>query len=469
MWLSSARSPARIGSPGAKKTPDPDICLAQEAEIQDLITAFREKTPEGNAVAELEVLVRAAIFKPANELVGMLLQQAANRIDAVTIPKKGEVPKGREPLLVKGMFGTILLMRQYYYHPGKKCGRCPADAGLGLEGGYTPALARLICLEGGDETSFVQASLHLWEVGGISVSERQIQRVVGRIGEDAVAWQKRESPPGPCDAKTLYISADASGVPMRREELVGSKGKAPDGKAKTRMAMLGCVFTQHTEDAQGRPLRDHDSTTYLSGFQSPSDFGISLRREAIRRGLFSVAEIVLLIDGATGLEKLGRDYFPGAVQIVDFYHALEHLQTLIETIWGKGDEVGNKRRRHYWKKLLAHDGVDRIIKQARKEAFLRGNVTEVETALGYFVNNVSRMQYGTFRAKNYFIGSGVIEAGCRTIIGKRCKQSGMFWGESGADKVLAFRCIQASRRLDDFWKYRLNSHSAENDSLALAA
>jgi len=413
--------------------------------------------------------VRTAIFKPANQLMGFLLQQAADRADAAYSPKPGEQPKGREPLMVKGMFGSFLLMRQYYYHPGKKCGHCPADAALGIEVAYTPALARLICLEGADESSFLKGASHLREVGGMDVSERQIQRVVARVGESAVAWQKRESAPEPCDARVLYISADATGVPMRREELEGRQGKAPDGKAKTRMAMLGCVFTQHKEDQEGRPLRDHESTTYLSGFQSPSDFGISLRREAIRRGLFSAPEIVLLIDGAPGLERLGLDYFPGAVQIVDFYHALEHLQTLIETLWGKGDEVRNKRRRHHWKKLLSHDGVERIIKQARKEALTRGNATEVETALGYFVNNVARMQYGTFRAKKYFIGSGVIEAGCRTVIGKRCKQSGMFWGEPGADKVLAFRCIHASRRLDSFWKDRLNSRSALNDSLPLAA
>jgi len=420
-------------------------------------------------VAELEVLVRTAIFKPANELVGMLLQQAAERIDAAYIPKPGERPKGREVLMVKGMFGSFALMRQYYYHPGKKCGHFPADASLGLEGAYTPALARLICLEGADETSFLQASFHLAETGGISVSERQIQRVVGRTGERAVAWQKRESAPGPCEAKILYVSADATGVPMRGEELAGRKGKAPDGKAKTRMATLGCVFTQIKEDDKGRPVRDHDSTTYLSAFQSPTDFGISLRREAIRRGLFSAQEIVLLIDGAPGLEKLGHDYFPKAVQIVDFYHALEHLQTLIETLCGKGDEVRNKRRRHYWKKLLAHDGVARIIKQARKEALLRGNVAQVETALGYFVNNVARMQYGTFRAKNYFIGSGVVEAGCRSLIGKRCKQSGRFWGQPGADKVLAIHCIHASRRMDSFWTCHLNSRAAKNAALPLAA
>lgn len=398
----------------------------------------------------------------------MLLQQAADRIDAAYIPKPGEQPKGREALMVQGMFGTFPLMRQYYYHPGKKCGRFPADAALGLEGAYTPALARLICLEGGDQTSFLQASQHLREVGGISVSERQRQRVVGRAGEDAVVWQKRESAPQPCDARVLYISADATGVPMRREELEGRKGKAPDGKAKTRMAMLGCVFTQHTEDQEGRPLRDHESTTYLCGFQSPSDFGIGLRREAIRRGLFSAGEIVLLIDGATGLEKLGCDYFPQAVQIVDFYHALEHLQALLEIPWGK-DAARNKRRLHYWKKLLRHNGIDRIIRQSRKEALEQGNIAEVETALGYFLNNRDRMQYGTFRDKGYFIGSGVIEAGCRSVIGQRCKQSGMFWSKTGAEKVLAFRCIHASRRLDSFWKERLNSRAAENDPLPLAA
>lgn len=461
--------PAATAGWSQKKTPDANISLAQEAEIQELIATFQGKEPSGSAVAELEILVRTAIFKPANALVGMLLQQAAERVDDAYIPKPGEQAKGREVLTVKGMFGSFSLKRRYYYHPGKRRGHFPADAALGLEGAYTPALARLICLEGADEGSFLQASLHLAEVGGISVSERQIQRVIGRTGPCAVAWQKRESPPGSCEAKILYISADATGVPMRTEELAGRKGKHPGGKAKTRMATLGCVFTQVKEDDEGRPLRDHDSTTYLSTFQSPSDFGISLRREAIRRGLFSVKESVLLIDGATGLEKLGHDYFPQAVQIVDFYHALEHLQTLIETLRGKTDEDGNKRHRERWKKLLARNGVKRIIKEARQEAIRRGNVTKVESVLGYFLNNLSRMQYGSFRAKNYFIGSGVVEAGCRSVIGKRCKQSGMFWGQPGADKVLALRCIHASRRMDDFWKYRLNSRSTESHSLPLAA
>ena len=81
----------------------------------------------------------------------------------------------------------------------------------------------------------------------------------------------------------------------------------------------------------------------------------------------------------------------------------------------------------------------------------------------------AQLQYGTFRRRGFFIGSGVIEAGCKTVIGLRCKQSGMFWGEPGAEKILALRCIQASHRLSEFWKNRLNTHAARNDSLPLAA
>lgn len=452
-----------------KKTPDPNIAIAQEAEIQALMAAFGNAAPTGNRVAELEGLVRTALYKPANELVGWLLQQAADRVDADYEPKPGEHRKGRQTLELQGMFGSFPLERTYYYHPGKKRGHFPADAALGLEGSYTPALARLVCLEGADEASFRKACEHLREVGGIEVSERQIQRVVSRVGEDAARWQRKESAPQPCDALVLYMSADATGVPMRRELLAGRKGKAPGGAAKTRMALLGCVFTQHKQDEQGRPIRDHESTTYLSGFESPSDFGIALRRESIRRGLFSVPQSVLLIDGASGLEKLGRDYFPDSVQIVDFYHAMEHLEELIEILLGKLDAWRIKRRRHHWKKLLLGDGLERIIARARLEAAAYGKLQEVETALGYFLNNRERMRYGTFRKKGWFIGSGVIEAGCRSVIGQRCKQSGMFWSEPGARNILALRCIHASHRLDSFWRDRHNAHAALNDRLPFAA
>jgi hypothetical protein len=433
---------------------------------------FQAQEPNGVAVQQLEVLVRTAIFKPANTLVGWLLQRAVDRSDADYIPKPGQQRKGREHLEVQGLFGCFDLWRDYYHHEGKQQGHYPADAALGLEVGYTPALARLMCLEGADDSSYQKAETHLAETGGIEVSARQIQRVVQRVGQDAQAWQQREVHPAecaPCDAPVLYVSADGTGAPMRREELQGRAGKQADGTAKTRQVYLGCVFTQHRVDEKGHPVRDWDSTTYVSSLDSIDEFGPLLRREALRRGLGTAGKVVLLIDGAEGLENMGRRCLDSCVQIVDFYHAMDHGGDVLAALLGSKEHPDYKARHRRWAKRLLKDRVEALIAQSRQEALLLSRSEAVEQELGYFVRNIARMQYGTFRKQGLFIGSGVIEAGCKTVIGARCKQSGMFWSAQGAENILALRCIHSSRRLDSFWKHRLNQHAARNDTLPLAA
>ncbi len=430
---------------------------------------FQADAPTGLGVQQLEVLVRTAVFKSANALVGWLLQRAADQVDAAYQPKAGQQYKGRVTLQVEGMFGSFPLERDYYYHPGKKQGYYPADAALGLERGHTPALTRLMCLEGADETSYQKAEQHLAETGGIHVGARQIQRMVQRVGAPAQQWQEREAQPGGSAVPIMYVSADGTGVPMRKEELAGRAGKQPDGSAKTRMAYLGCVFTQHQTDAQGHPVRDYESTTYVSSFGPIEEFGPCLRQDAIRRGMALAGQVVLLIDGAEALANMGRLCFPGATQIVDFYHALEHAGKVLVALLGSKEHPDYKLRLARWTKQLLKDKVEKLIAQARAECAGQAHAEAVEKELHYFVSNGARMQYGTFRAKGFFIGSGVIEAGCKTVVGSRCKQSGMFWGKPGAENVLALRCIHSSRRLEAFWKDRLNSHAARNDSLALAA
>ncbi len=429
---------------------------------------FQGQAPQGQRVQELELLVRTVLFHSASALVGVLLQQAAERSDGAYQPKPGEQRKGRETLQVQCLFGTFALTRDYYYHPGKHQGHYPADAALGLEVGYTPALARLICLEGADEPGYEKAQRHLAETGGIAVSARQIQRVVQRVGQDAQAWQEREAQPGRCDAPIMYVSGDGTGVPMRRQELAGRKGKQPDGTAKTRQVYLGCVFTQHRTDQEGHPVRDHASTTYVSSFKSIAEFGPCLRQEAVRRGMGSAGKVVLLIDGATGLENMGKDCFKDSVQIVDFYHAMEHAGQVLDALLGK-NHPDHKTRQRRWARRLLKDKVQSLIKETRQACAGQPPAQAVEEALGYFERNIQRMQYGSFRAAGYFIGSGVVEAGCKTVIGARCKQSGMFWSRPGAEKVLALRCIHSSQRLDQFWKHRLNQRAKRNDTLSLSA
>ena len=436
------------------------------------MTRFAAQEPTGVAVQELEKLVRVAVFKSANQVVALLLQGAADRIDAAYQPKPGQQRKGREQTTVDGIFGSFQLERDYYYHAGKKQGHYPADAALGLEGGNTPALARLACLEAADEASYQKAEEHLQETGGILMSSRQIQRLVQRVGAAAQSWQEREAlqpEPGSKAVPILYVSGDASGVPMRKAELEGRAGQQPDGSAKTRMAYLGCVFTQHQRDEKGHPIRDHDSTTYVSTFGPIEEFGPLLRQEAIRRGLALALQVVLLVDGAAGLANMGRLCFPGVIQIVDFYHALEHAGKVLVALLGSKEHPAYKRRLGRWAKQLLKDQVEKLIAQARQERAGTSRSEAVEKELAYFVHNVERMQYGSFRRQGFFIGSGVVEAGCKTVIGARCKQSGMFWGEPGAENILALRCLHSSRRLDQFWKERLNAHAARNDCLALVA
>lgn len=425
-------------------------------------------------MAELEVLVRTAVFKSANALVGSLLQQTVERIDAAYQAKPGEVYKGRQAIAVQGIFGHFELQRAYYYDAQQQRGHHPADAALGLEGSYTPALAKLICLEGADEPTYLKAERHLEQTGGIAVSARQIQRVVQRVGAAAQQWQERPAAPGTCThgaapVPVMYVSADGTGVPMVPDELAGRKGKHADGKAKTRQVYLGCVFTQHHLDDEGQPVRDWESTSYVSSFKSIEQFGPMLRQEAFRRGFGTAQQVVVLIDGANGLANMARLNFAGCVQIVDFYHAMEHAGLVLEARLGSKTHADYEPRLHRWAERLLHDEVEALIAEARAESAGQACAGAVEAALHYFRTNVARMHYGTFRTAGYFIGSGVVEAGCKTVIGARCKQSGMFWSEPGAENILALRCIHSSRRLGEFWLHRLNAHAARSDSLPLAA
>jgi len=125
----------------------------------------------------------------------------------------------------------------------------------------------------------------------------------------------------------------------------------------------------------------------------------------------------------------------------------------------------NDKQKSRWTKLLLKDGVHKIIAQARAQASGKPCQAAVEKELHSLDHNAGRMLYGTYREAGLFIGSGVIEAGCKTVIGARCKQSGMFWSRPGAGNILALRCLKSGNTWETFWKTRANTPSALNDSL----
>ena len=407
--------------------------------------------------------MRELIFQSSAQLLQPIVQALVDQFDASFEPVPSQSFVERRHLEITGLFGPMHIHRDYYLDA--KSGHCPADAALGLETAYTPALARMICRSGA-KSPFQEASQDLLEFAAVKVSDRQIQRVVRQIAPALGPWlQTQQSKP---ELALMYVCGDGTGVPMRREVLRGRKGKQPDGSAKTREAKLGCVFLQTEVDEKGHPIRREHSTSYIGSFEGAAEFGLLLRQEAQRRGMAQATKIIFIGDGAAWIWELARVNFPAAVLILDFYHALEHVHGLVDAICGKETTEGKKRIKR-WKGWLLKDKASQIIKEAEAELTQSLDTEAATKEIGYLENNLQRMSYGTFRKAGYFIGSGVVEAGCKTVIGKRMKCSGMFWSEEGGQGMLDLRCAFLSDRLDAFWRNRADHHAAQNDALKFAA
>ena len=242
---------------------------------------------------------------------------------------------------------------------------------------------------------------------------------------------------------------------MRPEELQGRAGKQPDGSAKTREAKLACAFTQTTVDEEGLPLRDFESSSYVAGFEEAANFMVRARQEALRRRFSAALVSVLLGDGAAWIGEHGAKCFPMAFQILDLYHALEHLLELTQLL--EPDPALAKALWRTWREQLLADEVEEVLRQARERRGQLGGLTAESAGkqIAYFEHNRSRMLYGTYRALGFFYGSGVVEAGCKTVIGARCKGSGMLWSEPRATHILELRCALYGNQFDHIWD-RLN-------------
>lgn len=415
------------------------------------------------------------------ESVEMAVRQSVHRVGAVALEqivnadnggdKRAKIACGAghharfvncRAKTVVTVLGKISVERAYYHCPACQSGFIPKDDLLDIaETQFSPGVRRMMALVGAKE-SFDAGSCDLRILAGVNVTDKDVERVAEAIGdhiEVATEKERRGStlsnvvPLLPA-IENLTIAMDGTGVPMVTKETEGRKGKDESGVAKTREAKLGVIFTTSGMDKEGHPIRDKDSTVYTGGIETSEEFGERIYAEAMRYGLSRAKRVSVLGDGAVWIWNIAGEKFPNAIQIVDYFHASEHLSDLAKVIHAKDKVIRDlwldTQRTELW------DGdVALVIESMRRMETDNKDTKEIlRKTIQYFETNEQRMQYAKFRKMGLFVGSGVIEAGCKTIVGQRLKQSGMRWTVRGANAIISLRCCQISGQWEDYWENR---------------
>jgi hypothetical protein len=435
---------------------------------------------ESEVVQEVEALLgRGAVDEVDFEALEMALRQGTLRLAARAIEQRlnadtsdevgsripcdcgGEAQfAGRRSKQFHSVLGPLRLERAYYHCSSCGHGCCPRDRHLGIENtSLSPALTRMTGTVGA-MVSFQEGSELLQELAGVIVEAKQVERTAEALGQEIAEDERHHSEP--LDTlplpKTLYLGIDGTGIPLRAEELTGVSGKRA-GAAKTREVKLCTVWSAESLDTDGTPIRDEGSITYSAAIESAripdiakerSAFAQRVWRESQRRRFPQAVRMATLGDGAPWIWNLVEELFPGAIQIVDRFHAKQHLSELSKALYGLTSPRAARwaQRRH---KELDSGQFHALLAALRRQV---ARSEEARRCLHYFQSNRERMRYPEFHAQGLCTSTGVVEAGCKVAIGTRLKRAGMHWTVSGSNAIIALRCSKLSGRFQDFWERR---------------
>ncbi len=415
----------------------------------------------------VEMALRSALHQAAAVALTTLLQFPApgpgQRSVACRCGQQAHYRELRAKAVLTAV-GPVSVLRPYYLCAHCHAGQFPDDAELDIENTeFSPGVRRMSALVGQD-APFGKAREQIELLAGLELTTKAVERSAESIGAD-IAQRNHEQLQRAVQLELpisvgasvpiLYVQMDGTGVPVVKQETAGRKGKTDGQPPHTREAKLGCVFTQTGWDREGFPIRDPDATTYAGAIENAETFGKRLYAEAWKRGWNRAQKKVVLGDGAEWIWNVADREFPGAIQIVDLYHARQHLWDLARTLH-PNDEAQQKR----WiglhqKRWLDKGKIEKLVGALRATHSANAEVEDkIRIEADYFQRNAERMRYPKFRSQHLFVGSGVIEAGCKSVIGSRLKRSGMFWTVRGANAILALRCCYRNGRFEDYWENR---------------
>jgi hypothetical protein len=360
--------------------------------------------------------------------------------------------------------GQVEVLRPYYLcaHCGR--GQFPVDVELDIENTeFSPGVRRMQAMVG-QEAPFDHGREQMKVLAGLEVTTKSVERTAEAIGADIAQREQAEIQEAlqldlPVligkPIRILYVQMDGTGIPVVKKETAGRPGKAEGQPAHTREVKLGCVFTQTTWDKEGYAIRDPEATTYTGAIETAEEFGRRIYAEASKRGWSRALLKVLMGDGAEWIWNIAELHFPGAIQIVDLYHARQHLWEIARKLYPNEEGQQKAWMKRHQKRLLDRGKIEKLVGALRAIKSDNAEITEkVRTEADYFERNRERMRYPKFRRQHLFVGSGVIEAGCKTVIAARLKRSGMFWTVRGANAIVALRCCQLNGEFENYWEGR---------------
>jgi len=369
-------------------------------------------------------------------------------------------------------FGVVRVDRRYFQADAGGDGVAPIDVRCGMSGRYmTPDVEEAVAFASANLSPGFTSTLFA-KVLPHPPSEKAIRRTIAELGQwadnahDAIEQRVVREAPLP-NGEVLAVSVDGVTVPLREPGFkTGRPAERPGVRNGDRTptawkeAGVGTVSIYKPGDGDEK-LPERMATKY---FARMPESGMTTLFDEVHWAVSdltqerSFSEMVVLCDGKPALwNNIEADpLYDGATQVLDFFHAVEHLSRAAEAIFGKKERAATRWHAKYRALLLEDPGaLDSVLRSLR---YYRKNLRRdserrlvIERVIRYYGRNRERMRYADFRARGLPIGSGVVEAACKCIVNSRLKRSGMRWTRAGGQHVLNLRVRVQSGEWGAFW------------------
>ena len=392
------------------------------------------------SVAEAEQLVQAMSQQVAATMMSAALKQNSGRhsYQGVRLP----CPCGGQAEFVsyrrrnlRTLCGEHRVQRAYYRCRQCGQGQLPWDAAQGLNRRlWTPAV-KALAADCCGRLTYGETSQLLERLLNLPLEESSLEAVVAEVGDRLRAAEAEQITAVFDHLEQPKLAPEVAGQPPERLYIGIDAAKAHTG-GSWHDVKCGVIYAaQPTAGQADQPQQQH----YLACQEEAAAFGRRLYATALGRGLAAAPQSVVIGDGAVWIWNLASEHFGDAIEILDYYHACEHLWTVAHSCYGEGSPAARRWAKRRSKRLLEQGAGPLIESLCQRQAATPEQQQLLARELAYFQRNRHRMRYPLFRKQGLMIGSGPVEAACKVVVGQRLKGAGMRWTEPGADAMLAVR------------------------------